>query len=258
MKNEHTVIHDFEFQLIGDFFKGLERQGPGGEDVTVQALQLAGAYKKDLHIADIGCGTGGQTLLLAKHTEGTIKACDLMPDFVTSFQKKIEQSGYKDRISATLNSMFELPYEKNEFDLIWAEGSIYHIGFQEGLKEFRRFLKPGGMIAVSEVSWFTPDRPEEIATFWHDNYPGIDMISSKVKQMEEAGYKVVAHFILPEEAWWNYYNPQKACFDKFVEAYPDNKQAEGLVDQLKGEMALYDKYKAYYGYVFYIGQKLND
>lgn len=256
MNNEHTVIHDIDFQIIGEFFKGLERQGPGSEETTKLALQLAGAYDKEVHMADIGCGTGGQTFLLAKYTKGTIKACDVMPSFVASFQEKIKQTAYEDRISVTEDSMFSLPYAKEEFDLIWAEGSIYHLGFEKGLKEFRQFLKPGGMIGVSEASWFTRERPEEISTFWNENYPEIDMIGNKVQQMEEAGYKVVAHFILPEECWWNYFNPQVAYFDEFLQAHPGSKPAEDLIEQIKGEMALYEKYKDYYGYVFYIGQKM--
>jgi len=258
MENEHTVIHDFEFQLIGDFFKGFERQGPCSEEATKLALELAGAYGKKLHIADIGCGTGGQTFHLAKHTQGTIKASDLMPSFVSSFQEKIDQSVYKDRISVTLDSMFSLPYEENEFDLLWAEGSIYHIGFEKGLKEFRRFIKPGGMIAVSEVCWLTTERPKEISSFWHDNYPEIDRISNKIRQMEEAGYKSVAHFVLPEICWWNYFNPQIDHFEKFLEDHNHDPRAEGLVNQIKGEIGLYEKYKDYYSYVFFIGEKTDN
>lgn len=258
MQKEHTVIHDFDFELIGQFFKGLNRQGPGNEEVTKLALQLAGMYGKNIHIADIGCGTGGQTFLLAKHTNGTIRACDLMPAFVESFREKIKHSVDRARISVTQDSMFDLPFRENEFDLIWAEGSIYHIGFEEGLKEFHKFIKPKGMIAVSEVSWFTKEQPEEIHRFWQENYPGICSINEKIKQMEKAGYKAVAHFILPEQAWWDYYNPQKARFEDFLQEYPGNEQAKGLVDQLKGEMELYERYKDYYGYVFYIGQKINE
>jgi len=256
MEQKHSVIHDFDFTLIGDFFKGLERQGPCSEEITKQALQFCGALNKDLHIADIGCGTGGQTLLLGKHTNGTIKASDLMPSFVASMKERIQQSGYNDRISVTVDSMFELPYREEEFDLIWAEGSIYHIGYQKGLQEFRKFLKPGGMIAVSEVSWHTDSQPKEIFNFWNDNYPEIDTISTKVKQMEDAGYKTVAHFMEPEECWWNYFNPIRKHIPEFLKEHAYSEQAKGLVAQFEGEIALYEKYKDYYGYVFYIGQKI--
>jgi len=256
MDNKHKVIHEFDLTLIGDFFKDLNRQGPGSEEVTHLALHFAEALNKDVRIADIGCGTGGQTFLLAKYTDGTIEASDFMPEFVTSFQKKIDNSPYADRINLRELSMLDLPYKKEEFDVLWAEGSIYNIGYKKGLHEFKKFLKPGGFIAVSEASWFTESQPEEIFTFWNNEYPEIDHIGNKVKQMEEAGYKAVAHFILPEECWWNYFNPIKAHIPEFLNEYPDNKQAKELTEQFEGEIALYEKYHAYYGYVFYIGQKI--
>ena len=60
-----------------------------------------------------------------------------------------------------------------ETTLIWSEGAIYNIGFERGLKEWRRFLKEGAYLAVSEASWFTEKRPAEIETFWQDAYPEI-------------------------------------------------------------------------------------
>ena len=69
------------------------------------------------------------------------------------------------------------------------------------------------MIAVSEVSWLTDTRPDEIEQFWNFNYAEIDTISNKIKKMEEAGYTPVAHFILPEYCWLDCFtNPCKKTF----------------------------------------------
>ena len=58
--------------------------------------------------------------------------------------------------------MDHLPFQNEELDLIWSEGAIYNIGFERGMNEWNRFLKKNGFIAVTEVSWFTPERPAEI------------------------------------------------------------------------------------------------
>lgn len=257
--NKHSVIHEFDFSLIGEFFKNLERQGPGSEQVTQLALQLTGInLSEEIKIADIGSGTGGQAFHLAKHTQGTIEALELMPEFVKIFREKVKHSEYSSRINVNEGSMFDLSFEENSLDLIWAEGSIYHIGFEKGLEEWKKFLKPEGIIAVSEASWFTDAPPKEIYDFWNDNYRGIDMISNKIRQMEKAGYKVMAHFILPEESWWNYFNPIRKHTPDFLREYSNNKSAEGLAKMLNGEADLYKKYKDYYGYVFYIGKKIKE
>lgn len=67
MSNENKTIHDFEFNLICDFFSNMERQGPGSPEVTLKALSFVDGLTDESLIADIGCGTGGQTMVLTGH-----------------------------------------------------------------------------------------------------------------------------------------------------------------------------------------------
>ena len=101
------------------------------------------------------------------------------------------------------------------------------------------------------------ERPAEIHDFWVDAYPEIDTVSHKVAQMEKAGYVPVATFILPEECWTDhFYAPQEAVQEIFLHQHAGNPMAEKLVREQRREKALYDMYKEYYGYVFYIGKKI--
>jgi len=152
--------------------------------------------------------------------------------------------------------MGELPFKENEMDLIWSEGAIYNIGFEYGLNLWNKYLKPGGYLAVSEVSWFTESRPAEIEDFWMDAYPEIDTVPNKVSQMQKAGYVPVAHFILPVNCWTEHFHDLMPPVHKtFLERYDHSKAAVDFVENQEHEIKLYDKYKDYYGYVFYIGQK---
>ena len=127
-------------------------------------------------IADIGCGTGGQTMVLAQHAPGRITGLDLFPKFIDQFNANAMKLNLQDRVHGITGSMDDLPFQKEELDLIWSEGAIYNIGFERGLNEWRKYLKPGGYIAVSESSWFTDERPAEINDFWMDAYPEIDLL----------------------------------------------------------------------------------
>lgn len=152
--------------------------------------------------------------------------------------------------------MDNLPFQNEELDLIWSEGAIYNIGFERGMNEWNRFLKKDGFIAVTEASWFTPERPAEIEDFWLANYPEIDTIPTKIAQMEKAGYTLTAHFILPENCWTeHFYAPQFPAQEAFLKEYSGNAAAADLIAGQRHEQSLYDKYKEYYGYVFYIGPK---
>lgn len=257
MNNENKSIHEFDFNLICEYFSNLERQGPGSPDTTVKALSFINNLNDKSHIADIGCGTGGQTMVLAQNTSGDIKGVDLFPKFIDLFNLNATKLNLQNRVKGIVGSMENLPFRDEELDLIWSEGAIYNIGFEKGLNEWRKFLKPGGYIAVSEVSWFTEKRPAEINDFWHDAYPEINTISNKVLQMQKAGYIPMAIFILPENCWIeHFYIPQIKVQEAFLKEHADNQSVKEFIANQQHETELYYKYKEYYGYVFYIGKKI--
>lgn len=256
MSNENKSIHEFDFELICEYFSGLKRQGPGSPEATIKALSFIDNLKEDSHIADIGCGTGGQTMTLAENVPCRITGIDLFPAFIDLFNTNAKKHNYGERVKGVAGTMDDLPFNDEELDLIWSEGAIYNIGFERGLIEWRKYLKRGGFIAVSEVSWFIEERPDELNRYWQDAYPEIDTVSNKVAQMQKAGYIPTAVFILPENCWIkNYYNPQVEAQDRFLEKYKGNKIAEELIANQRSEAELYSRYRKYYGYAFYIGRK---
>lgn len=257
MSDEIKSIHEFDLELICEYFANLERQGPGSPEITIKALSFIDHLSETSRIADLGCGSGGQTMVLAQHAPGRITGLDLFPLFIDQFNQNAGKLKLQDRVKGIVGSMDNLSFGEEELDLIWSEGSIYNIGFERGLKEWRKFLKTGGYVAVSEASWFTAERPAEIHDFWMDAYPGIDTIPNKTAQMQQAGYVPVATFILPESCWIeNFYAPQINLDKIFLEQHAGNKAAEEFIANQQHEAQLYHKYKEYYGYAFYIGKKL--
>lgn len=256
MNNENKSIHEFDLNLICNYFAGLERQGPGSPDVTTRALEFIDNLDSGSRIADLGCGTGGQTMTLARNTPGSITGIDLFPTFIGIFNTNAGKLGLGDRVKGITGSMDDLPFNDGELDLIWSEGAIYNIGFERGLREWRRYLRQGGFIAVTEASWFTETRPDEITRFWLDAYPGIDTVAVKVRQMQEAGYIPVATFILPETCWTdNFYKPQEIWQESFLRKHHGDDMAADFVANQRFEAQLYYRFREYYGYVFYIGKK---
>ena len=57
-------------------------------------------------------------------------------------------------------SMFEMSFDDETFDLIWAEGSIYIAGFVRG-SEIETSAEEGGYIVCSEISWLKENPSEE-------------------------------------------------------------------------------------------------
>lgn len=256
MSNEKQTIHEFDLNIIFDYFRNTQRQGPGSPEITLKALSFIDGLTAKSKIADIGCGTGGQTMVLAQNTASEITGIDLFPDFIRQFNQNAQNLNLH-RVKGITGNMENLPFQEEELDLIWSEGAIYNIGFERGLHEWRKFLKTGGYIAVTENTWFTQERPTEIQDFWQEAYPEIDTISSKVAQMEKAGYLPIATFVVPEACWTDYYEVQHPQMqESFLEKYKGNKSAEEFIAYQRYEAELYHKYKEYYGYVFYIGKRI--
>ena len=246
-----------ELELIIDLHKNSERQGPGSEKDTLRALDLLGLPTgQNLKVADIGCGSGGQTISLAKSINGQITAVDLFPEFLNELDEKAQKFGLTNKIVTLEKSMDDLPFNGSEFDLIWSEGAIYNIGFENGLKKWKDYLKVGSYLAVSEITWITQTRPKEIEEFWKAEYPEIDTASNKIKQLENNGYSLVGYFYLSQSSWIEtYYKPMQARFENFLKRNNNSELARKVVDDNQVEIDLYQKFKDYYSYGFYIARK---
>lgn len=256
MEQNHTPITEFDTTLIADFFGRIPRQGPGSEEATLLALRHIGPLPANAQIADIGCGTGGQTFALARNTQARITAVDIMPEFVTKLNERARQEGFERRIAAIEASMETLPFAPETFDLIWSEGAIDHIGFERGMNEWRRYLRPGGHIAVTVFSWLTPERPDAIEKYSADNGIAPLTVTESLRVMEQAGYRTQAHFVLPSHCWTdNYYRPMNEITEPFLDDHRHSEAARFFVERIREEMDLYDRYGNYFGYIFYIGYR---
>ncbi len=246
-----------EMQLIIDLHKHTERQGPGSVSDTLRALDLMNLPNgQTLKIADIGCGTGGQTLTLVQHLDAEITAVDLFPEFLEELKSNAKKLGLKSRIKTLDASMDNLPFHPGKFDIIWSEGAIYNIGFERGIKLWKKYLKEGGYLAVSEITWITAERPNEIETFWTAEYPEIDTASNKIRLLENNGYTLAGYFYLSRESWMDhYYKPLEAGFDSFLQRNGNTELAKKVIADTKAEIELYRKFGASYSYGFYIARK---
>ena len=248
-----------ELDLIIDLHKNSARQGPGSEKDTLRALDILQLpTDQNLKVADLGCGSGGQTLTLAQNLSAQITAVDLFPQFLDELKEKSEKLGLSDKIITLQKSIDDLPFKQEQFDLIWSEGAIYNIGFENGLKKWKDYLKVGGYLAVSEITWITPSRPKEIEEFWNSEYPEIDTASNKIKQLEDNGFVLAGYFYLSEDGWLEtYYKPLQARFEAFLQRHNNSELARKVVADNQAEIDLYQKFKAYYSYGFYMAKKVN-
>lgn len=236
--------------------QGLPQEAPGSEGSTMRALSLVPSLPARPKILDVGCGPGRQTLILARETGGEITAVDNHQPYLDELQTRAQNQGLDDRIRTECRSMDDMRFDDASFDLIWAEGSIYIIGFQSGLASWRRLLRPEGSMAVTEVSWLVDSPPEEVTSFFAEAYPAMQTVAGNTEMILESGYSLVDMFTLPESAWWDgYYGPMEKRIAELREKYSgDTAALEALAEEEK-EIDLYRRYSDTYGYVFYVMSK---
>lgn len=187
------------------------------------------------HILDIGCGSGVPTLELARLSHGQIIGVDIDQMLLEDLTRKVSEAGLSDRITVLKCSVFELDFPDDSFDIIWSEGSIFTIGFERGLTEWRRFLAPNGFLVV------------------HDD---IQNLTEKIKQISRCGYTLLEHFTVSSDTWWaEYYAPLEKYILEVRTEYNDDPTVLLTIDDEQREIDMFKKNPGRYSSVFFVMQK---
>jgi len=246
-------------EFFFEIHKDLPREGPGDSESTRKAFRKLAMLPEQAAILDVGCGPGVQTMDLALISEGTIVAVDTHQPFLDVLQQKINDEGFQDRIKVQNQSMKALEFPPASFDLIWSEGAIYIMGFENGLRAWKPLLKPEGYIVVTEATWLKPNPPAEIREFWQQAYPEMKSLEENLNIIHNCGYYLIDYFVLPETSWTEeYYKPMQDRIEMLRVQYKDDPQKLAILDEEQIEIQLYNKYSDWYGFVFYIMQNNMD
>ena len=236
-------------------FESLPRQGPGCTGATRKAYSYLPTLPKDAKILDIGCGSGTQTRELAKLTSGIITAVDNYQPFLDTLTIQAQKNGLGQRIRPLYASMDSLPFEKEQFDLIWSEGSIFIIGFEKGLATWKPLLKKGGYMVVSDAAWFESNPPGELVQWWEKEGYIPRTEDQLAEQVRNSGFRLITMYRLPEAGWWeNFYVPMLDRLNELRKIHGGDPALAAVLDTFDHEIDMYRQYKRYYGYTLFVMQ----
>jgi ubiquinone/menaquinone biosynthesis C-methylase UbiE len=188
-------------------------------------------------ILDVGCGSGVPTIELAKLSDGEIVGIDVDQSLLDTLNRRIEKEGFSNRVKTIKCSLFEIDFPDESFDIIWAEGTISIIGFERGLREWRRLLRANGFLVV------------------HDD---VRNMSYKLEKISSCGYRLVKYFSLPKEAWWKeYYRPLETRIKELYRIYKNNTDALETLKKQQKEIDMVRKNPEEYGSAYFVMQKSN-
>ncbi len=238
-----------------ELFSGLPRGGPGDNKSTRKAFSYLKNLPSEPFILDIGCGYGIQTLELARISKSKIIALDNYQPFLDILMQNAKKRGFDNRIIPKNQSMLEMDFNNDTFDIIWSEGALFVMGFQNGLKKCNQLLKNKGYFVVSEAVLLLPNLPKPLKEFWDEEYPDIKDIKSNISLIKDEGFTVLSHFTLPESCWVDFYSHMNKEIKELKKKYHTNKIALQVFEKCEKESKIYNKYSDYFGYEFFVMQK---
>ncbi|MDX3533495.1 bifunctional class I SAM-dependent methyltransferase/N-acetyltransferase [Streptomyces sp. MB09-01] len=195
---------------------GLPRQAPGSDATTRHLLSLCGPLPERPRVLDLGCGPGRSALLLAAEAGGgagaEVTAVDLHAPFLEELRTAAAARGLAGRVRTVEADMGALHagdsdgFADGSFDLVWAEGSAYILGFDAALARWKRLLAPGGTLVLTECQWTVPEPSAGARAFWDPHY-ALRTTAGNLAAAQAAGYRVLGVHHLPDSDWAEYYEP---------------------------------------------------
>ncbi len=243
--------------IICTLFENMPRQGPGSAVCTKKMFFSVPELPEHPAILDTGCGSGMQTIDLARLSPGArITAVDVHAPFLFDLRTRADAAGVAARIHTVQATMDMLPFPSGSFDLLWAEGSIFIMGVERGIAAWKKFIRPGGYLAFTEAVWFTAAPSAEVKRFWQEVYPDIKDVRDTQTIAEKAGYTWITSFPLPASAWWDdYYTPLLTRLPALEEKYRTHPEAQAILAGIRREINLYREHSSEYGYQFILLKK---
>ncbi len=175
-----------------------------------------------------------------------VTAVDLHEPFLRRTRSAAQDAGLAGRIAVERASMTALPHPDGAFDLLWCEGAAHLMGVDRALHEWRRLLRSGGALVLTDAVWTTATPSAEARRFWAQ-YPAMRDEAALVAAARSAGYGVLATHLLPDADWTDeYHRPLAAAID----AWPDpDPGTAAVLAEARSEVEVRRAHRDEFGYL---------
>jgi SAM-dependent methyltransferase len=217
------------------------------------------AYPRASLVLECGCGTGAQTVHLARRSFGArIVSVDISADSLAQARARIEAAGHGN-VEFQVANLFDLRFSDEHFDHVFVCFVLEHLPDPAAaLKAIRRVLRRGGTITAIEGdhgSWYChPQTPEssravECLVELQARMGGDALVGRRLYPLlAEAGFRDV--HVSPRMVYVDNSRPDlvegfsRNTFTAMVEGVREQALAAGLIDRRTWEKGIADLYRA--------------
>jgi ubiquinone/menaquinone biosynthesis C-methylase UbiE len=172
---------------------------------------------------------------LARLGQGEVIGIDIDQRALAKLNRKIKEAGFSNQVQAVNCSILNMSFPDESFDIIWSEGSIFVIGFEKGIWEWKRFIRQDGFMVI------------------HDEKGNIE---EKLEQISKCGYKLLGYFVLSEDTWRaEYFAPLEKLVAKAQTIHTDDPQAPEELNQARRELEMFRNNPERNNSVYFVIQK---
>jgi phosphoethanolamine N-methyltransferase len=141
---------------------GLGFLSPGGPQEVAEIVR--GLDLRDALVLDIGCGTGGPAIVLARDMGARLVCVEVEPQLIERARRLADDARMVDQVEFRLVEPGLLPFHSKTFDIVFSKDSLIHVEDKRAMyAEIFRVLKPGGVFAASD--WLSGDAAAEDPDF---------------------------------------------------------------------------------------------
>lgn len=148
LESQYTIEHIRSMERV----YGHNYCSTGGEYATRDFCTRLGLLPGQ-KVLDVGCGTGGSAIFMARHYGVDVHGVDLSTNMIhiaIERQGKLEPQ-VKKKIQFEISDILDVEYENDSYDIIYSRDCILHI--ENKLQLFRklhRWLRPGGTLFFTD------------------------------------------------------------------------------------------------------------
>lgn len=176
MANSQNMEHHFE--RVAPVYSSVRNNDPAVVKEIISCLHI---YKPYLEIADIACGTGGYSKIIAAQLKSNIRlfCCDYSAEMLLECRKHMSQAFPSKHIHYCLTNANALPFADAGFDMITTFNAIHHFDLDCFSAEAARTLRPGGLLSI-----YTRTPEQNAHTIWGQHFPQFKQRETRLYQYE--------------------------------------------------------------------------